>query len=197
MYTPLQTAENKGSDLTGSAFRKAEDVVSSMLAMGFTLGKDALSKAKTFDEKLKLSSTATATVASLDKKIGLSEKINVGTTIVSGKVQEVDQKLQVSEMTKSVFTAAEQKASSAGSALMKNQYVNMGATWVAAAFNMVAKTAEEVGQKAKEKVMVAEEEQKRKVVDEFVRDHLSEPPVVPVLSEQEPPQSASARGFVS
>lgn len=35
-----------------SAVQKAEDVVSSMLAKGFILGKDAVNKAKLFDEKV-------------------------------------------------------------------------------------------------------------------------------------------------
>lgn len=156
--------------------RKAEDVVSSMLAKGFILGKDAIAKAKNVDEKHQLTSTASAKVASLDKKIGFTDKINTGTIVVGEKVREVDQKYQVSEKTKSAIAAAEQTVSNAGSAIMKNRYVLTGATWVTGAFNKVAKAAEEVGQKAKEKVGMAEEEEKRKVVDDFARVHLSESP---------------------
>ncbi|KAG6430707.1 hypothetical protein SASPL_108779 [Salvia splendens] len=50
---------------------KAEDVVSDMLAKGFILGKDALNRAKSFDEMPQLISTTSAKVASLDQKIGL------------------------------------------------------------------------------------------------------------------------------
>jgi len=157
-----------------SVLRKAEDVVSSMLAKGFILGKDAIAKAKSVDEKHQLTSTASAKVASLDKKIGFTDKINTGTIVVGEKVREVDQKYQVSEKTKSAIAAAEQTVSNAGSAIMKNRYVLTGATWVTGAYNKVAKAAEEVGQKAKEKVGMAEEEDKRKVVDEFARVHLSE-----------------------
>ncbi|KAJ0236807.1 Uncharacterized protein HA466_0254990 [Hirschfeldia incana] len=159
-----------------SVLRKAEDVVSSMLAKGFILGKDAIAKAKSVDEKHQLTSTASARVASLDKKIGFTEKINTGTVVVGEKVREVDQKYQVSEKTKSAIAAAEQTVSNAGSAIMKNRYVLTGATWVTGAFSKVAKAAEEVGQKAKEKVGLGEEEDKRKVVDEFARVHLSESP---------------------
>ncbi|TQD98911.1 hypothetical protein C1H46_015554 [Malus baccata] len=113
--------ENKTPGGDESAFRKAEDVVSGMLAKGFLLGKDAVNKAKGFDEKHQLTSTASEKVASFDKKIGLSEKISAGTSAVSGKVREVDQKFQVSEKTKSAFAAAEQTVSSAGSAIMKNR----------------------------------------------------------------------------
>ncbi|XP_044466862.1 binding partner of ACD11 1-like [Mangifera indica] len=197
---PLGTENKNGG--TESAFRKAEDVVSSMLAKGFILGKDAVNKAKTFDEKHQLTSTASAKVASFDKKMGLSEKISVGTTVVGDKVREVDQKYLVSEKTKSAFAAAEQKVSSAGSAIMKNRYVFTGASWVAGAFNKVAKAAEDVGQKAKEKVgraEIADEEQKRKMVEDYAQIHLSDSPKASTLpSEQQPtkPGPPPAQGLV-
>jgi len=188
--------ENKTPGGADSAFRKAEDVVSGMLAKGFILGKDAVNKAKTFDDKHQLSSTATAKVASIDQKIGFSEKITVGATVVGGKVREVDQKFQVSEKTKSAFAVAEQKVSTAGSAIMKNRYVLTGASWVTGAFNKVAKAAEEVGQKTKEKVVVAEEEQKRKVVDDYAYVHLSESPKASAPTEQQPSKPAPAQGLI-
>ncbi|CAN6878627.1 unnamed protein product [Brassica oleracea] len=70
-----------------SVFRKAEDVVSSMLAKGFILGKDAIAKAKSVDEKHQLTSTASARVASLDRKFGFTDKINTGTVVVDDKVR--------------------------------------------------------------------------------------------------------------
>lgn len=130
-----------------------------MLAKGFILGKDAVNKAKAFDEKHQFSTATTAKVASLDQKIGLSEKINMGTSIVNDKVKEMDQKFLVSEKTKSALAAAEQTVSTAGSAVMKNRYVLTGASWVTGAFSRVAQAAGEVGQKAKERV--AEEEKGR------------------------------------
>ncbi|XVF02039.1 hypothetical protein REPUB_Repub04eG0141900 [Reevesia pubescens] len=146
-----------GSD---SAIRKEEDVVTGMLAKGFILGKDAVNKAKTFDEKHQLTSTASAKVSSFDKKIGFTEKITAGTTVVSDK-----------------------KVSSAGSAIM-NTYVFTGASWVTGAFNKVAKAAGDVGQKTKEKVGEVEEERKRKVVDDFAQIHLSESPKAYAPSDQ-------------
>lgn len=65
---PPHKTENKDAGGPESALRKAEDVVSGMLAKGFVLGKDAVGKAKSFDEKHQLTSTATAKVASFDKK---------------------------------------------------------------------------------------------------------------------------------
>ncbi|KAL3645559.1 hypothetical protein CASFOL_010739 [Castilleja foliolosa] len=105
-YAPPLASENKTGTGAQSAFQKAEDVVSSMLAKGFILGKDAVNKAKSFDEKHQLTSTASAKVASLDKKIGLTEKITIGTSIVNNKVREVDEKLHVSEKAKSAFTTS-------------------------------------------------------------------------------------------
>lgn len=156
----LHETEDKSAGGSESAVQKAEDVVSSMLAKGFNLGKDALNKAKTFDEKHQFTSTATARVASLDQKMGLSEKVSAGTTLVSDKVREMDEKFQVSEKTKTALSAAEQSVSNAGSAIMKNRYVLTGATWVTGAFNRVTKVAEEVGQKAKEKVSAEENQGK-------------------------------------
>lgn len=197
----MQLTENKAPAGTESAFQKAEDVVSSMLAKGFILGKDAVSKAKSFDEKHQLTSTASSKVASFDKKIGLSEKISVGTAAVGGKisagtavvgdrVREVDQKFLVSDKTKSAFSAAEQTVSNAGSAIMKNRYVLTGTSWVTGAFSKVAKAAGEVGQKTKEKMDKAEEEEKRKVVDDFAQVHLSE------SAEQKPSKPEPVRGLI-
>jgi hypothetical protein len=130
-----------------------------MLAKGFILGKDSIGKAQAFDEKHGFTSTASAKVASIDKKIGLSEKITTGTSMVSEKVKEMDQKFQMSDKTKSAFAAAEQTVSSAGSAIMKNRYVFTGASWVTNAFNRVSKAATDVGKMTKEK-MTAEEQQR-------------------------------------
>ncbi|CAN1345157.1 Binding partner of ACD11 1 [Linum perenne] len=152
------TLATKNNESAGaeSAIQKAEDVVSGMLAKGFFLGKDALMKAKAFDEKLQLTSPASSKVASLDQKIGLSEKISAGTSVVNGKVREMDEKLKVSDTAKAALTAAEQSVSSAGSAIMKNRYVLTGASWVTGAFGRVSKVAGEVGQKTKEKVSAEE-----------------------------------------
>ncbi|RWR81037.1 binding partner of ACD11 1-like protein [Cinnamomum micranthum f. kanehirae] len=183
---PMASAPPAEHEAVGaeSAVQKAEDVVSSMLAKGLVLSKDALHKAKAFDEKHQFTSTASSKVASLDKKIGLSEKISIGTSVVNDKFREMDQKFQVSEKTKSAFTAAEQKVSSAGSALLKNRFVSTGASWVTGAFSKVTKTAGEVGSKTKEKVAVAEEEQKRAMVDDYARIHLTDSPNAAASSEQ-------------
>ncbi|CAH8317152.1 unnamed protein product [Eruca vesicaria subsp. sativa] len=155
-YTPpaaphAETQSGAGG-MAESVVQKAEDVVSTMLAKGFILGKDAVGKAKAFDEKLGFTSTATAGVASIDQKIGLSQKITAGTSLVTEKIKGVDQSFQVTERTKSAYATAEQTVSSAGTAVMKNRFVLTGVSWAAGAFNRVAKAAGEVTQKTKEKV---------------------------------------------
>lgn len=92
--------------------------------------------------------------------------------MVNEKVREVNERYQVSEMTKSALAAAEQKASSTGSAFMTNPYVSTGASWVSNAFNVVSKTAEGVRAIAKEKVEKADENKRETNV------HLDESPVV-------------------
>ncbi|KAE8703416.1 Detected protein of confused Function [Hibiscus syriacus] len=148
------------------------DVVTGMLAKGFILGKDAVNKAKSFDEKHQITSTASAKVVSFNKKIGFTEKVSAGATVVGDKERDVDQKFQVSGKIKSAL--AEQKVSSASSAIMKNRYVFTGASWVTGVFNKVAKAAGDFGHITKEKVGAAEEERKRKVADDFAQIHLSD-----------------------
>ncbi|XP_072974440.1 binding partner of ACD11 1-like isoform X2 [Typha angustifolia] len=179
---------------TESAVKKAEDVVSSMLAKGFVLSKDALSRARLLDEQHQLLSSASATVASLDSRIGLSEKISMGTSIFSSKAREVDERFQVSEIARSAISAAEQTASIASSAIMSNRYVSTGASWFSSAIGMVAKAANDVSSMTKEKVGKAEEEKKEiswkernGIVSEFAQIHLDEsslgePATLPVES---------------
>ncbi|XP_022881672.1 binding partner of ACD11 1-like isoform X2 [Olea europaea var. sylvestris] len=193
---PLLPTDEKTVGSAESAFRKAEDVVSSLLAKGYILGKESVDKAKSFDEKHQLTSTASAKVISFDKKIGLSEKISVGTSVVNDKVREVDEKLHVSDKAKAALNAAEQTVSNAGSAIMKNRYVLTGTTWVTGAFNKVTKAAGDVGQKTKEKVGKVEDEQRRKMVDDFAQVHLSESPKASDLREQHSSKPTPAQGLI-
>lgn len=177
--------------------KKAEDVISTMLARGFILGKDAINKTKSFDERHHWTSNASSTVASIDRKMGISDKLSIGTAIVNDKVREVDGRFQISDMTKSAIAVAEQKASSAGSAIMSNPYVSTGASWLSSAFTAIAKAAEDVSTMTKEKLEQAEVEKKDIIynerkgsVDEYAQMHLDEssdwgPAVVPVNSDND------------
>lgn len=140
-----------------SALQKAEDIAVSMLAKGFVLGMDTVEKAKAFDEKHQLTSTATAKVASLDRTMGLSQKFSTGTLVVNEKMKEMDEKYQVAEKTKSALAAAEQTVSTASSVIMSNRYILTGAAWVTDAYNKVATTTTDASKSIKERMMAEQE----------------------------------------
>ncbi|KAL1207367.1 Binding partner of ACD11 1 [Cardamine amara subsp. amara] len=135
--------DSQENSLNGFTVKKAEDMVNIMVGRGYALGKDAMEKAKAFDDKHNLISNASATIASLDDKIGLSEKLSIGTTVVNEKWREMDERYQVREITKSALAAAEEKAISAGTALMANPYVSSGASWFSNVFGVVTKAVKE------------------------------------------------------
>lgn len=93
-----------------------------MLAKGSAIRHDALNKAKAFDEKHQLTANASAKVISFDRRVGLSEKITVGFSVVNEKVKSVDQKLHVSDKTLAALTVAEQKLNDTGTAVKTNRY---------------------------------------------------------------------------
>ncbi|XP_035822745.1 binding partner of ACD11 1 isoform X1 [Zea mays] len=137
---------------TGEAVKKAEEVVSTMLARGFVLSKDALRRAQSFDGRhQQLLSTATARVASLDRRLGLSDKFSLGTAAARGAARGVDERFQVTERAWGAFSAA-------GEVVAGSPYASRGAAWVSAAVGAVARAASDVGAMTMEKVGRAEEE---------------------------------------
>jgi hypothetical protein len=122
------------------AIVKVQDVMASMLAKGYILGKDALDNARAFDERHRISSNATATVSSLDSRFGVTQTISSGTSVVNQHVRALDERFQVSEKTRRAFSFAEEKVASASSAVLNSNYVLSGASWVSGAFNNIAKT---------------------------------------------------------
>lgn len=130
---------------------RAQDVVSSMLAKGSAMRLDAINKAKAFDEKHRLTANASARVISFDKRVGLSQKLNVGISAVNEKVKSVDQRLQVSDKTMAAIMAAERKLNDTGSAVKSSRYVTVGTTWLNGAFTKVAKVGQVAGTKTREK----------------------------------------------
>lgn len=130
---------------------KAQDVVSSVIAKGSAIRQDAVNKAKAFDEKHKLTASASARVISFDRRVGLTEKLTVGISVVNEKVKSVDQKFQVSDKTMSALMAAERKLNDTGSAVKSSRYVTAGTSWLNGAFTKVAKAGQEAGTKTREK----------------------------------------------
>lgn len=115
----------------------AQDVVKTMLSKGYTLSKDALSKAKAFDESHQVSTTAVAHVADLSKRIGLTDKINAGV----GTLRSVDDTYHVSETTKTVVSVTGRTAAKVTHAVVTSSYFSAGAMFVSDALTYAAKKA--------------------------------------------------------
>ncbi|XWS34070.1 hypothetical protein CRYUN_Cryun21dG0007500 [Craigia yunnanensis] len=101
-----------------------------MLDKRYILGKDALSKAKAFDESHQVSATAAAKVAEPSERIGLTEKICVGVDAV----RYVNERYHVSENTKSAVCAAAANT-------VVSSYFFKGGLWVSGALDRAAKAA--------------------------------------------------------
>lgn len=112
----------------------AQEVVKTMLAKGYVLGKDALSQAKAFEESHQVSATAAAKVSELNQKIGLSDKIGAGVEAIIS----VDDKYHISETTRSAVSAA-------ATTVVNSSYFSKGALWVSDALNRAAKAAADMG----------------------------------------------------
>lgn len=119
----------------------AQEVVKTMLAKGYVLGKDALAKAKDYDESYQVSATAAAKVSELSQRVGLTDKIYAGFEAV----KSVDDKYHVSEMTKSAVLATGRTASAAANTVVNSSYFSRGALWVSGALDRAAKAAADLG----------------------------------------------------
>lgn len=119
------------------ALTVAQDMVKTMLSKGYTLSKDALSKAKAFDESHQVSTTAVARVADLSKRIGLTDKINTSV----GAVRSVDDTYHVSDTTKTVVSVTGKTAAKVTNAVVTSSYFSAGAMFVSDALTYAAKMA--------------------------------------------------------
>lgn len=119
----------------------AQEVVRTMLSKGYVLSKDALAKAKDFDESHQVSATATAKVSELSQRIGLSDKISAGI----GAVKSVDQRYNVSETTMAAASTAGRSVAAAANSLVNSSYFSKGALWVSGALTRAAQVASDMG----------------------------------------------------
>lgn len=124
-----------------------QEVVKTMISKGYILGKDALAKAKAFDESHGVSSAAVAKVAELSNKIGLTNKINAGMEVV----KSVDQKYRVSETTASAASYTGRTAVSVANAVVNSSYFAKGALWASDILARAAKGAADLGSHAVKK----------------------------------------------
>ncbi|KAJ8763230.1 hypothetical protein K2173_025615 [Erythroxylum novogranatense] len=134
---------------------RAQEVVTTVLAKGSAIRQDAVNKAKAFDEKHRLTASASAKVMSFDRRVGLSEKLTIGISAVNEKVKTVDQRFHVSDKTMAAIFAAEKKINDTGSAVKSSRYVTAGTAWLNGAFSKVARAGQVAGTKTKEKFNLA------------------------------------------
>ncbi|PIN24499.1 hypothetical protein CDL12_02771 [Handroanthus impetiginosus] len=118
-----------------------QEVVQTMISKGYVLSKDALSKAKAFDESHQVSSTTAAKVAELSKKIGLTDKIHSGIKVA----KSVDEKYHVCEKTKSAASYTGKTAAAAAKAVVNSSYFAKGALWVSDVLDRASKAAADLG----------------------------------------------------
>ncbi|KAL6562537.1 hypothetical protein OROGR_003544 [Orobanche gracilis] len=128
----------------GEAVSLAQDVVKTMVAKGYVLGRDALGKAKAFDESHHVSQTAIAKVAQLSERIGLTDKIFAGFEAA----RSVDQRYHISGTTKAAVSATGRTAVSAANAVVSSSYFSKGALWASSALSRAAQAAADLGSRA-------------------------------------------------
>lgn len=139
---PLQYShENQYAYSAGEAVTIAQDVVKTMLAKGYVLGKDALGKAKAFDESHQVSSSAATKVAELSERIGLTDKIFAG----KEAVRTVDQRYHIYDNTKSAVSATGRTAAAAATTVVNSSYFSKGALWMSNALSRAAEAAADLG----------------------------------------------------
>jgi uncharacterized protein YfiM (DUF2279 family) len=125
----------------GEAVAMTQEVVKTMLAKGYVLSKDALSKAKDFDESHRVSATATAKVSELSQKIGLTDKLSAGYEVV----KSVDQKYNVSGTTIAAASATGRTVAAAVNSVVNSSYFSKGALWMSGALTRAAQAASDLG----------------------------------------------------
>merc|ERR1712046_54738 len=126
------------------AAQVAQDMVTSMLAKGYTLATDAMAKAKAYDEKHQITAKMMAKAKEVDEKYGISEKAKAGYTAADAKLKEVDEKYKITEKVTAGANAAQDKINAGAEAAMKNPTVAKGMDYLNAGFNKLTTKASEV-----------------------------------------------------
>lgn len=119
----------------------AQEVVKSMLAKGYTLSKDALTKAKAFDESHQVSATAINKVSDFAERTGLADTLFAGVEAI----RSADDKYHVTEMTRSAVSATGRTATAAANTVVNSSYFSKGALWLSGALSHAAQVAADLG----------------------------------------------------
>lgn len=119
----------------------AQDVVKTLLSKGYVLSRDALGKAKAFDESHQVSASAASKVAELSERIGLTDKFCAGVEVV----RSVDQTYHISDSARSAASATGRTAVAAATTVINSSYFSKGALWVSGALSQASKAAADLG----------------------------------------------------
>ncbi|PWA92906.1 RNA recognition motif containing protein [Artemisia annua] len=108
-----------------------------VLAKGYILGKDALEKAKAFDESHKVSASVLPKLLNLVKHMGF-DKLCAGIEVV----RSVDKIYHISNTTKSIVSATGRWAVAAATTVVNSNYFSKGSLWMFNALSRAAKAEE-------------------------------------------------------
>ena len=127
---------------------KTQEVVKTMISMGYVVSKDALMKAKAFDETHGLTAAAAAKVAELSHRAGITDKLTASVETI----RAIDEQFYLSETATTVACAATsvacataRTAVAVGSSIVNSSYFASGALLVSDALHKVAGYAADLG----------------------------------------------------
>ncbi|CAH2055345.1 unnamed protein product, partial [Thlaspi arvense] len=131
----------------------AQQVVSTMIAKGYVLSKDAIGKAKALDESQRFSSLVATKLAEMSHYIGLTQNIQSSMEVV----RSADDKYHFSDFTKSAVlftgtaavaaaTITGKVAAAAATSVVNSRYFANGALWFSDTLGRAAKAAAHMGE---------------------------------------------------
>ncbi|CAE5965788.1 unnamed protein product [Arabidopsis arenosa] len=147
-YTVTATRSDAFASSPGEAVTVAQQVVKTMLAKGYVLSKDAISKAKALDESQRFSSLVATKLAEISHYLGLTQNIQSSMEVV----RSADEKYHFSDFTKSAVlvtgtaavaaaTITGKVAAAAATSVVNSRYFANGALWFSDALGRAAKAA--------------------------------------------------------
>lgn len=124
--------------------KSAQDMVTTMLAKGYTLTADALTKAKAYDEKHKITATALEKAKELDEKYGVSDKAKAAAKAAEEKFREVDEQYKVKERANSALAEGSKHLNAAAGKAMENPTVAQGVNFLKSGMASLTTKATEI-----------------------------------------------------
>lgn len=124
-----------------------EQSIATMISRGFELSKDALKKAKEFDESYQVSTAAAAKALDLSNRVGLTDRINSGVETA----KSIDEKYNISSVTMIAASITGKAALAAANVVASNRSFAKGALWVSDVLDLASKSAADLANKGMQK----------------------------------------------